>query len=132
MRISALWRGYSLLGKLYTSRRIQKLAQTVETWESVPTQKGIKGREAGWVKQPHRFEANRASRSENTEKGWHVELCGVGRKTPPHLSQPLCLNMTDAAAPLFRSGLSSTLAAKIPKVEVYRTASFAFTRTTRT
>ena len=51
----ALWRGYSLLGKLYTSRRIQKLAQTVETWESVPTQKGIKGREAGWVKQPHRY-----------------------------------------------------------------------------
>ena len=40
---------------MYTSRRVQKLARTVETWESVPTQKGIKGREAGWVKHPHRY-----------------------------------------------------------------------------
>ena len=51
----ALWRGYSLLGKMYTSRRVQKLARTVETWQPVPTQKGIRGREAGWVKHPHRY-----------------------------------------------------------------------------
>lgn len=51
----ALWRGYHLIGKMYTSRRIQKLVATVETWVSVPTRKGICGREAGWVKQPHRY-----------------------------------------------------------------------------
>ena len=51
----ALWRGYQLLGKMYNSRRIQKLAGTVEAWESVPTSKGVKGREAGWVKEPHRY-----------------------------------------------------------------------------
>ncbi len=51
----ALWRGYQLLGKMYTTRRIKKLVETVETWESVPTQKGICGREAGWVSQPHRY-----------------------------------------------------------------------------
>ena len=52
---SALWRGYHLIGKMYTSRRIQKLVATVEAWGSVPTRKGIHGREAGWVKQPHRY-----------------------------------------------------------------------------
>lgn len=51
----ALWRGYHLIGKMYTSRRIQKLVATVEAWASVPTRKGIKGREAGWVKHPHRY-----------------------------------------------------------------------------
>ena len=51
----ALWRGYQLIGKMYTSRRIQKLSATVEAWVSVPTRKGIRGREAGWVKQPHRY-----------------------------------------------------------------------------
>ena len=51
----ALWRGYQFIGKIYTSRRIQKLVATVEAWVSVPTRKGIKGREAGWVKQPHRY-----------------------------------------------------------------------------
>ena len=51
----ALWRGYQLIGKMYTSRRIQKLAATVEEWVSVPTRKGVCGREAGWVKQPHRY-----------------------------------------------------------------------------
>ena len=51
----ALWRGYQLIGKMYTSRRIQKLVATVEDWVSVPTRKGVRGREAGWVKQPHRY-----------------------------------------------------------------------------
>ena len=51
----ALWRGYRLIGKMYNSRRIQKLVATVEDWVSLPTRKGIKGRSAGWVKQPHRY-----------------------------------------------------------------------------
>ena len=51
----ALWRGYQLIGKMYASRRIQKLAATVEAWVSVPTRKGIRGREAGWVAHPHRY-----------------------------------------------------------------------------
>ena len=51
----ALWRGYHLIGKMYNSRRIQKLVATVEAWESLPTRKGINGREAGWLKQPHRY-----------------------------------------------------------------------------
>ena len=51
----ALWRGYLLIGKMYNTRRIQKLVATVEAWVSLPTCKGIKGREAGWVKQPHRY-----------------------------------------------------------------------------
>ena len=51
----ALWRGYQLIGKLYNSRRVQKLASTVETWVSLPSSKDIKAREAGWVKHPHRY-----------------------------------------------------------------------------
>ena len=51
----ALWRGFQLIGKMYTSRRIQKLVATVAEWVSVPTRKGVCGREAGWVKQPHRY-----------------------------------------------------------------------------
>ena len=51
----ALWRGYQLLGKMYNSRRVQKLAATVEDWVSVPTARGVEGREAGWVQQPHRY-----------------------------------------------------------------------------
>ena len=51
----ALWRGYQLIGKMYTSRRIQKLVASVVDWVSVPTRKGVCGREAGWVKQPHRY-----------------------------------------------------------------------------
>ena len=51
----ALWRGFQLIGKMYTSRRIQKLVATVEEWVSVPTRKGVRGREAGYVKQPHRY-----------------------------------------------------------------------------
>ena len=51
----ALWRGYRLIGKMYNSRRIQKLGATVEDWVSLPTRKGVRGREAGWVKQPHRY-----------------------------------------------------------------------------
>ena len=51
----ALWRGYRLIGKMYNSRRIQKLAAPMEEWVSVPTSKGVKGREAGWVQQPHRY-----------------------------------------------------------------------------
>ncbi len=47
--------GYRLIGEMYNSRRIQKLVATVEDWVSLPTRKGIKGREAGWVKQPHRY-----------------------------------------------------------------------------
>ena len=47
----ALWRGYHLIGKMYNSRRIQKLMATVEAWVSrFPTRKGVRGREAGWVK----------------------------------------------------------------------------------
>ena len=51
----ALWRGYQLIGKMYNTRRIQKLVATVDDWVSLPTSKGIKGREAGWVQQPHRY-----------------------------------------------------------------------------
>ena len=51
----ALWQGYQLIGKMYTSRRIQKLVASVVAWVSVPTRKGVRGREAGWVKQPHRY-----------------------------------------------------------------------------
>ena len=51
----ALWRGYRFIGKMYNSRRIQKLVATVEAWVSLPTRKGVCGREAGWVEQPHRY-----------------------------------------------------------------------------
>lgn len=52
----ALWRGYEVLGKMYSSRRAKKLAETsVETWESVPAKKAGVGREAGWVSMPHRY-----------------------------------------------------------------------------
>lgn len=64
----ALWRGYHFIGKMYTSRRIQKLVATVEDWVSVPTRKGIKGREAGWVKQPHRYGRRTVQVAVRTEK----------------------------------------------------------------
>ena len=66
----ALWRGYrQTIGKMYNSRRIQKLAAPMEEWVSVPTSKGVKGREAGWVQQPHRYaRLSGSSRCENTKK----------------------------------------------------------------
>ena len=51
----ALWRGYQVLGKMYSGRRAQKLAASVETWEAVPASQGTPGREAGWVSKPHRY-----------------------------------------------------------------------------
>ena len=51
----ALWRGYQLIGKMYNTRRIQKLVATVDDWVSLPTSKGVKGREVGCVQHPHRY-----------------------------------------------------------------------------
>ena len=51
----ALWRGYQLIGKMYNTRRIQKLVATVDDWVSLPPRKSGKGREVGWVRHPHRY-----------------------------------------------------------------------------
>ena len=51
----ALWRGYQLIGKMYNTRRIQKVVATVDDSVSLPTSKGVKGREVGCVQHPHRY-----------------------------------------------------------------------------
>ena len=65
----ALWRGYEVLGKMYSWRRVLKLAKSVETWESVPTRKGVGGREAGWVSKPHRYCRKTVQVAVRTRKG---------------------------------------------------------------
>ena len=65
----ALWRGYKVLGKIYATKRVKKLAHSVEKWEAVPTSKGVLGREAGWVSTPHRYVGKRCKlRSEPKSK----------------------------------------------------------------
>ena len=56
----ALWRGYQILVKVYSWKRANALAQSVEQWAAVssktdnpPTDNPP--REAGWVKSPHRY-----------------------------------------------------------------------------
>ena len=53
----------------------------------MPTRKGVRGREAGWVKQPHLCEANRASRCETPYFR--------AQRTSTQLSKNSCLNMTN-------------------------------------
>ena len=88
----ALWRGYQLLGKMYNSRRIQKLAGTVESWVSVPTTKGVKGREAGWVKQPHRYARRTvqvAVRTQKKDGTWSYAVL-VSTNTTATLEELVC------------------------------------------
>lgn len=51
----ALWRGYSLLAKVYSQKRAKKLAKSVRMWEAVPSAADHTPRQAGWVGQPHRY-----------------------------------------------------------------------------
>ena len=64
----ALWRGYEVLGKMYAWKRVKKLANTVERWESVPTSRGVLGRDAGWVSPPHRYARNTVQVAVRTQK----------------------------------------------------------------
>ena len=79
----ALWRGYQFLGKMYTSRRIQKLVASEETWDTVPKpQRHPWQRSPGSDKTPTPLcETDGSSRCENTEKRWHLELCGLSLNT---------------------------------------------------
>ena len=51
----ALWRGYQLLVKIYSWKRANALAQSVEKWVAVPSGADNAHREAGWVTKPHRY-----------------------------------------------------------------------------
>lgn len=51
----ALWKGYKILAKMYSTRRATKLAQSVTQWEAVPSAAGQTKREAGWVEKTHRY-----------------------------------------------------------------------------
>lgn len=51
----ALWRGYQMLVKVYSSKRANALAQSVEQWTAVPSGADNAHREAGWVTKPHRY-----------------------------------------------------------------------------
>ena len=65
----ALWRGYEVLGKMYSWRRVLKLTKSVEKWECVATRKGVGGREAGWVSKPHRYARKTVQVAVRTRKG---------------------------------------------------------------
>lgn len=51
----ALWRGYHLLAKIYSSKRAKLLAKSVQEWVDVPSDTLGSPRQAGWVKKPHRY-----------------------------------------------------------------------------
>jgi len=51
----ALWRGYQLLAKIYSSNRVKKLARSVIHWQHVPSAADHTPRQAGWVTKPHRY-----------------------------------------------------------------------------
>ena len=110
----ALWRGYQLLGKMYNSRRIQKLAGTVEAWESVPTSKGVKGREAGWVKEPHRYARRTVQVAVRTPRKMALGVMPCwSQPTRLLLLKIFCLNMTNAVVP------QSVLSLRIIKHSLY-------------
>jgi len=51
----ALWGGYHILAKIFSSKRASKLAKTVDQWVCVPSEADNTTREAGLVQQPHRY-----------------------------------------------------------------------------
>ena len=51
----ALWRGYHLLGKVYSEKRARKLAKSVKEWVAMPSEADNTLREAGFVEKPHRY-----------------------------------------------------------------------------
>jgi hypothetical protein len=51
----ALWRGYHLLAKIYSTQRARKLAKSVKAWVTIPSEAGNTQRQAGFVTQPHRY-----------------------------------------------------------------------------
>ena len=51
----ALWRDYQILVKVYSWKRANALAQSVDKWTAVPSGADNAHREAGWVTKPHRY-----------------------------------------------------------------------------
>jgi hypothetical protein len=51
----ALWRGYSVLAKMYSGKRARKLAQSVTQWVDVKSATPDGPRQAGWVTTPKRY-----------------------------------------------------------------------------
>ena len=51
----ALWRGYQILVKVYSWKRVNKLVKSVKHWIAVPSAADNTPREAGWVTMPHRY-----------------------------------------------------------------------------
>lgn len=69
----ALWRGYHLLVKIYSTKRARKLAHSVKEWVSVPSQANRTQRQAGWVTKPHRYSQQTlqvAVRTKNEKGQW--------------------------------------------------------------
>jgi hypothetical protein len=69
----ALWRGYHLLVKIYSTKRARQLAHSVKEWVSVPSQAGLTQRQAGWVTKPHRYSQQTlqvAVRTKNEKGQW--------------------------------------------------------------
>ena len=63
----ALWKGYQLLGKMFSGNRAKVLAQSVQQWVSVDAD-GQGTRQAGWVTKPHRY--GRKTRQLAVRKPW--------------------------------------------------------------
>jgi hypothetical protein len=69
----ALWRSYSILVKVYSWKRANALAKSVEQWVAVPSSADNTPREAGWVKSPHRYGSKTvqvAVRTPNNKQGY--------------------------------------------------------------
>ena len=131
----ALWRGYRLIGKMYNSRRIQKLVATVEAWVSLPTRKGVRGREVGWVKHPHRYARRTvqvAVRTPKKDGTWSYAVL-VSTDLTASVKDLVLEYDRRSGAPenSFCQDYQALALRKYRKAQFYRTASFDFTRGTR-
>lgn len=51
----ALWRGYQILVKVFSWKRVAKCIPSVKAWQKAPSDAGHTEREAGFVTAPHRY-----------------------------------------------------------------------------
>ena len=51
----ALWRGYHLLVKMYSGKRANALAKSVQEWVDISPGSSNTKRQAGWLSKPHRY-----------------------------------------------------------------------------
>ena len=124
MLISALWRGYHLIGKMYNSRRIQKLAKTVLGNRCQPAKVSREEKQDGSNNPIDTQDAQCKSPCEHRRK--MERLCWVSTDTPATLEDFVASNAVEAKT--FCQDYEALSLRKYRKAGFIHTASFDFTR----